>query len=473
MGPSTKKYAAIYLLSIVAFAAALWGVLKAGQRMFGAAAGAGAPTAPFDPIDSLVHAFHDPVGRLLLQLLVIVGVARGMALLFRKLGQPAVIGEMFAGLMLGPSILGALSPEFTAFVFPAESMGALKLLSQIGVILFMFVVGMELDSQMVRGNAAPAVMVSHIGILFPFILGASTALFLYDDYAGGNTSFVAFCLFMGISMSITAFPVLARILQERRLATTALGTTAIACAAVDDVTAWCGLAFVVAITKSAGWVGAAWTVALSLATAFTVLVIVRPTLAYAMRSVRNPATPGPNITTLCLLTLFSCALATELIGIHALFGAFLAGVAMPKNPEFRHRLRERLEYFSSLFLLPIFFAFTGLRTQLNFFHDPKAIGVCAIIIGVAVLGKLGGGAAAARLTGQSWRDSLGLGVLMNTRGLMELIALNLAYDLGVLSAEIFAMLVVMALVTTFSTGPLLSLLGFRQGKTPSANPQTA
>lgn len=405
----------------------------------------------------LLENLHHPLSILLLQVLVIVGAARVLGALFRKIGQPAVIGEMLAGILLGPSLLGALAPAAQAFVFPAESLGALRVLSQVGVILFMFVVGIELDLQHLRQKADAAVLVSHASIIVPFFLGTASALFLYPTLAPAGSSFTAFALFLGVAMSITAFPVLARILEERGLTGTALGSTAIACAAVDDVTAWCLLAVVVAIAKANELGGALLTAGLTLAFIAGMLFLARPLVARLLSW--RPVQPGRSGSVLAgvFTFVFAAALFTEVIGIHALFGAFLAGVAMPQDSALRHFLRERLETFSTVFLLPLFFAFTGLRTQIGLLDDVRSWLICAGIVALAIAGKLGGSMVAARWTGMRWGDSFALGALMNTRGLVELIVLNLGYDLGILSPRIFAMLVLMALVTTFMTAPLLAL----------------
>jgi Kef-type K+ transport system membrane component KefB len=283
-------------------------------------------------------------------------------------------------------------------------------------------------------------------------------LWLYKEY-GGKAPFVPFALFMGISMSITAFPVLARIIQERGLRGTDLGNTAITCAAVDDVTAWCGLAFIVAMAKSQTLMHSALTVGLTIAFFALVLFVIRPMLQKMADRLPDVANPDKRAVVVCLGFVFFCAFSTEAIGIHALFGAFLAGVAMPKDEAFRLFLRQRLEYFSSLFLLPIFFAFTGLRTQIGLVSTPTDWAVCAALLGIAILGKFGGSMTAARLTGMSWRDSAAIGALMNTRGLVELIVLNLGLDLGILTPKVFSMLVLMALITTFATGPIIDWLG--------------
>lgn len=406
----------------------------------------------------LTNNFQDPVGRLLLQLLIIVAASRIAGWLFSRVGQPSVVGEMAAGILLGPSLLGMIAPDAFQFIFPTNSLGALKLLSQIGVCLFMFAVGMELNLKHVRNKAEAAVAVSHASIVFPYVLGTLLALFLFRSLAAPGTTFTAFALFMGISMSITAFPVLARILQERGLSRTFLGSTAITCAAVDDVTAWSLLAFVVAITQATNLAASALNLILVLAFVGVMIFGVRkwlPRLLGAERLEQEAPSKGVLAAIICIVV--AAALTTEVIGIHALFGAFLAGAIMPDAHGFRHKLAVRVENFSSVLLLPLFFAFTGLRTQIGLLNDVNSWLVCLGIIAVATIGKLGGSAIAARVTGMNWSESLQLGALMNTRGLMELIALNIGYDLGILSPRIFAMLVIMALATTMMTGPLLTL----------------
>ncbi|MEI9897400.1 MAG: cation:proton antiporter [Chthoniobacter sp.] len=401
-----------------------------------------------------------PLSHLFLQLVIVIAASRLVGQVFTRFGQPAVVGEMASGILLGPSLFGLLAPESFAFVFPAASLGTLQLLSQVGVCLFMFSVGMELNMNLVRHKAQTAVVVSHASILFPYLLGVGLAYFLYSHLAAPGATFTAFALFMGISMSITAFPVLARILQERGLTRTFLGSTAITCAAVDDVTAWTILAFVVAIARASSLGGCALNILLVFVFLALMIWVVRPALPRWLgitRLTQEEPTRGTLATVVCVTVV--SALCTELIGIHALFGAFLAGAIMPQTSGFRHKLGVRIENFSSVLLLPLFFVFTGLRTQIGLLNDWQGWLICLLIVAVATLGKLGGSAITARLTGMTWTDSLQLGALMNTRGLMELIALNIGYDLGILSPRIFTMLVIMALATTMLTGPLLTLFG--------------
>jgi Kef-type K+ transport system membrane component KefB len=423
-------------------------------------------------VENLKENLQDPLTRLFVQLILIIGAARICGALSITVRQPAVVGEMIAGILLGPSLLGWLWPDFFHFVFPASSLGSLRLFSQIGVCLFMFVVGMEVDVNQLKQQARTAVLVSQASILFPYLLGMVSALFLYSTFAGPGTTFAAFALFIGVSMSITAFPVLARILEERGLTQSPLGTTALICAAMNDVTAWCILAVVVAIAKARSVVSAGLSIGLVALFVSVMLLWIRPRLPRWMgRDMQAGGKPGKGMTAGVITFVFASALATDIMGIHPLFGAFLAGVVMPARGELREFLRLRLEHFSSVFLLPLFFAFTGLRTQFGLLNDTSGWLICAGLVAIATAGKLGGAMFTARLTGVNWIDSFALGALMNTRGLVELIALNIGYDLKILSPRIFAMLIIMALVTTGMTGPLLTFSDYlRARKRLAANP---
>jgi Kef-type K+ transport system membrane component KefB len=474
-----RKAASFYLLLVGTSVLAIVGLLHLGQTWVGGSGaalpggqGAAAPgavtveAAPAQPgaaagvgsqvVAQLKRNAQVPLARLLVQLLVIVAVARLLGGLFQRFGQPAVIGEIVAGVLLGPSLLGAIAPDAFQALFPPSSLGSLKLLAEIGVLVFMFVVGLELDTKLVRSSAHAAVVVSHASIVIPYTLGVSLSIVLYRGYAPAGVPFINFALFMGIAMSITAFPVLARILEERKLSRTALGSTALSCAAVDDVTAWSLLALVVAIVGSTG-IGAV-VASLVLAVVFIVFMatVGRRSLARFLAPSLDLDSPPKLVIGAVLLVVVGSAFATEAIGIHALFGAFLAGLVMPQHPAFRERLIERLESFSAVFLLPLFFAFTGLRTRFDALDNLSDWMVCAGIVAVATLGKLGGSMIAARWSGLAWGDAFALGALMNTRGLMELIALNVGYELGILTPSMFSMLVLMAVVTTCLTGPLLT-----------------
>jgi Kef-type K+ transport system membrane component KefB len=446
-----------YLLLLVIFVGGVWLILAAGSGLQTAETIAIFPPDPVSSKTVLWQNFRAPLSILLTQIVVILIVAGLFRKLFRRLGQPPVMGEMVAGIVLGPSVLGLFYPLSQSFLFPPASLETLRLLSQIGVVLFMFIVGMELNVQHLREKGSAAVMISHASIIVPFLLGTALSLFLYRDFASAGTSFNAFALFIGVAMSITAFPVLARILEDRKLTQTTLGSIALTCAAVDDVTAWCILALVIALVKSQGVASSAITVGLTLVFAVAMILLVRPQLA---RVIKDPDSQQHRrrLIPIILAFVLGCALITETIGIHALFGAFIAGVVMPPSTEFRIFLKDKLEAFSSYALLPLFFAFTGLRTQVGLLNDWQGWAVCAVIILVAIAGKLGGSMLMSRWTGMSWTHSFSIGVLMNTRGLVELVVLNIGYDLGILSGRIFAMMVLMALVTTFMTGPLLSLV---------------
>jgi Kef-type K+ transport system membrane component KefB len=408
--------------------------------------------------DALRENLSHPLPHLLIQIVLVIAVARAFGAIARRLGQPSVIGEMAAGIALGPSLMGALAPGLFDRLFPATSLGTLQLLSQLGVILFMFIVGLDFSWQHVRHRAHTAVVISNVSIVIPFALGAMAALALYREHAPAGIPFQAFALFMGIAMSITAFPVLARILAERNMAATPVGAMALTCAAVGDVTAWVLLAFVVAVVTAEGSLaGVATMVAMTAGFVALMLLVVRPILGPFFRTRPGQDAFSNEHVAIAVGVAFASALTTEVIGIHALFGAFLAGATLPAGDDFRAGLRDRLESFSSVLLLPLFFVFTGLRTQIGLIDSWSAIVLCVAMIALATVGKLGGSALAARFMGMNWKDSFILGSLMNTRGLMELIALNVGYDLGVISPQMFTVLVLMALVTTGMTGPLVDL----------------
>jgi len=411
-------------------------------------------------VDSIVHNLQHPLAILLAQIVTIIFAARLFGWLFRKIGQPTVIGEIIAGIVLGPSLLGTYFPEFSATLFPSQSLPNLQFLSQIGLILFMFVVGMELDLKMLQNKAKDAVIISHASIIFPFALGMSLAYLIYQSFAPSGVQFLAFALFMGIAMSITAFPVLARIVQERGIHKTKLGTMVITCAAADDITAWCILAAVIAVVKAGSIISSFYTILLAITYVFLMIKVIRPFLKRVGDLHSSKESLSKSIVGIFFLTLIISAYATEVIGIHALFGAFMAGAIMPENAKFRNIFIEKVEDVSLVLLLPLFFVFTGLRTQIGLLNDPYLWQICALIIAVAVIGKFLGSALAARFVGQNWKDSLTIGALMNTRGLMELVVLNIGYDLGVLTPEIFAMMVIMALFTTFMTGPTLDFINW-------------
>ncbi|WP_447635755.1 cation:proton antiporter [Flavobacterium microcysteis] len=409
---------------------------------------------------SMQHSLQHPLAILLAQILTIILVARFFGWICRKIGQPSVVGEIIAGIVLGPSLLGLYFPEFKETIFPVASLGNLQFLSQIGLIFFMFVIGMELDLKVLRNKAHDAVVISHASIIFPFTLGIGLAYFMYDSFAPEGIEFLSFALFCGIAMSITAFPVLARIVQERGIHKTKLGSIVITCAAADDITAWCILAAVIAIVKAGSFVSSLYIIAMAVAYVFLMIIVVKPFLKRVGDLYSSRKTLSKPVVAIFFLTLIISAYVTEVIGIHALFGAFMAGVIMPESGKFRSIFIEKVEDVALIVLLPLFFVFTGLRTEIGLLDDPYLWKVTGLIIAVAVAGKFLGSTLAAKFVGQNWRDSLYIGALMNTRGLMELIVLNIGYELGVLSPMIFTMMVIMALVTTFMTGPALDLINF-------------
>ncbi|WP_294200443.1 cation:proton antiporter [uncultured Chryseobacterium sp.] len=403
---------------------------------------------------------HHPLALLLAQIVTIILVARLFGWICMKIRQPSVIGEMIAGIVLGPSLLGMYFPEFSAFLFPKESLGNLQFLSQIGLILFMYIVGMELDLSVLRKKAHDAVVISHASIIIPFALGIGLSYFIYKEFAPEGIPFTSFALFIAIAMSITAFPVLARIVQERNLQKTKLGTVVITCAAADDITAWCILAAVIAIVKAGSFESSIYVILMAIAYVFLMIKIVRPFLKRIGDLQAGKNTINKPMVAIFFLTLILSAYATEVIGIHALFGAFMAGAIMPENAKFRTLFIDKVEDVALVLLLPLFFVFTGLRTQIGLLNDSHLWITAGFIILTAVIGKFAGSALTAKFLGINWKESLTIGALMNTRGLMELIVLNIGYDLGVLSPEIFAMMVIMALFTTFMTGPMLDFINF-------------
>ncbi len=410
--------------------------------------------------ESFLVNLHHPLALLLAQIITIIFVARLFGWICMKLKQPSVIGEMIAGIVLGPSLVGLYFPEFSAFLFPKESLGNLQFLSQIGLILFMYIVGMELDLSVLRKRAHDAVVISHASIIFPFALGIGLSYFIYKEFAPDGVQFSSFALFIAIAMSITAFPVLARIVQERNLQKTKLGTIVITCAAADDITAWCILAAVIAIVKAGSFASSIYVILMAIAYVLLMIKIVRPFLKRIGELQAGKGIISKSIVAIFFLTLIISSYATEVIGIHALFGAFMAGAIMPENVKFRNLFIEKVEDVALVLLLPLFFVFTGLRTQIGLLNDGYLWLITGLIILTAVTGKFIGSALTAKFLKISWKDSLTIGALMNTRGLMELIVLNIGYDLGVLSPQIFAMMVIMALVTTFMTGPSLDLINY-------------
>ncbi len=419
------------------------GFLSEGLEMFSKSVGEHAKT---------------PIAILLLQIVAILFVARVFGWLFNKIGQPSVIGEIVAGIVLGPSVFAQIAPETFAFLFSKESLDNIDVLSQIGLILFMFTIGMELDLSEVKKNFKKTILISHTGIIFPFFCGMVAAYLTYSKYVAGKTSFLFYALFVGIALSITAFPVLARIIQEKKLTKSHLGILSIASAANGDVTAWCLLAVVIAIAQSGTFVGAIYVILFAAAFVLFMFFVVRPFFRIIGNLYHNKEVVNKTIVAFMLLFLVASAYMTELLGIHALFGAFLAGVVMPEHVKFRKIMTEKVEDVSLCLFLPLFFVSTGLKTQIGLIGDSEGWLFCFIFIIAAIVGKVLGSTVAARYSGENWQDSWTIGALMNTRGLMELIVLNIGYEMKILPQSVFVMLVIMTLVTTFMTSPLMSFI---------------
>jgi Kef-type K+ transport system membrane component KefB len=395
---------------------------------------------------------------LTVQIAVIIGASRLLGVLVRRLGQPQVIGEVFAGILLGPSFLGWLAPGVSAALFPAVALPFLKVLADLGIVFFMFLIGLELDPTLLRLRGRAAGVISAASIVLPFALGAAVALALYAGLAGPGVSRVGFAGFVGAATAITAFPVLARILIERDLLRSRLGAMALTCAAVDDIAGWCLLSLVAAVGQARGAVEGGATLVWVLVYVAAMFWLVRPLLQRFAAFYESRGAVSQNLLATVLVLLLASALVTQRIGVHAIFGGFILGAMMPKQRGFVRELSEKMEDFTTVFFLPIFFAYTGLRTQVGLLDSPAAWLACALLIAVAVAGKFGGSAVAARVMGLSWRESAALGALVNTRGLMELIILNVGLDLGLITPTVFAMLVLMALVTTTMTAPALALI---------------
>jgi Kef-type K+ transport system membrane component KefB len=377
--------------------------------------------------------------------------------LISKIGQPRVHGEILAGILIGSSLLGVVWPEALEYLFPGQIIGALRVLAQLGVVLFMFLIGLDLDVNELRGYGHKAVVISLASILVPILLGALLALWLYPRFGEGGDR-LSFTLFVGAAMAITAFPVLARVLQETGLQHTRLGVLAITCAAVDDITAWCLLAVVVAVVESSGFADAAQTIGLSLLFLFAMLKLVNPLLKLM------PLVPMWLAILLALLS----AWVTEEIGIHAIFGAFIAGTAMPRGREEQRAVQERIAPLVINFLMPAFFVVVGLATRITLLDNLYLWGVTFLVIGTAIAGKWGGSMIAARFMGETWRDAAAIGILMNTRGLTELVILTVGLQVGVINSTLFTMGVLMALVTTLMATPVLSLISplYQRGMGP-------
>jgi Kef-type K+ transport system membrane component KefB len=441
------KTAIIYGLMLAATVIAFLLIRRYGNTL------AAPPATELQSLPSATSQQPDILLHVLLALTAVIIVGQLLAKLFAYLSQPPVIGEVVAGILLGPSFLG---PEISAWILPPAAAPLLRVVAQLGIILYMFIVGLELNARMLRGKLQTTIATSHTSILIPFLLGALLALPLYTRLSSSDTPFTSFALFMGVAISITAFPVLARILTDFGLARTELGVIALGCAAIDDVTAWCLLAFVSGVATAQ--VGQGLWVAVGTMIYITfVFLIVRPLLR-RLSSRQKTETPTRGMRAIFLVALLLSALVSEAIGIHAAFGAFLLGAVIPEESPIARSFVEQLESVVTILFLPAFFALTGMRTRIDLVTGLDGWLICGLIIFVATIGKFGGSLIAARLTGLGWREAAALGTLMNTRGLMELIVLNIGLDLRVISPALFAMMVMMALATTMATAPVLQLL---------------
>ncbi len=466
MNKGTKNIV-FYLIMVLFFGSLMYLVVKEGERQQIESAALSFYNAPKNLDEGfslfrglMTYHIQSSIGILLLQIIAILLTCRLFGWLFQKIGQPTVIGEIVAGIVLGPSVLGNLLPEVSGFLFPKESLANITILSQFGLILFMFAIGMELDVTEVRKKLKETILISHTSTIVPFFCGMLTAYFVYDKYADKGTPFLSFAIFIGIAMSITAFPVLARIIQEKGLTRTHLGTISLASAANGDITAWCLLAVVVAIAQAGTMLSAVYNILFSVLYIVFMFFAVRPFLRMVGHVYHNKEVVDKGLVAFMFLILIISAYLTEILGLHALFGAFIAGVVMPSNVKFRKIMTEKVEDVSLALFLPLFFVSTGLRTEIGLLNSPELWMTCGIFILVAIVGKFGGAMISARFVGESWKDSLYIGALMNTRGLMELVVLTIGYEMNILTPPVFVMLVLMMLVTTFMTIPLVSFIKF-------------
>ncbi|WP_278833114.1 cation:proton antiporter [Porphyromonas cangingivalis] len=458
-----RKDVLFYIILLVLGAGVLWYVSSVSSTPEDALVESkGLISRIADSFGTFIHFVREHLssqfGLLLIQIIVILLFARAVAWCFTKIGQPSVIGEILAGIILGPSVLGLLFPNVFETLFPSESLHNISLLSQFGLILFMFVIGMELELGEIKKTLRKTLVISHAGIIIPFVLGAILSIALFDDYAGAHGELLPFALFIGISMSITAFPVLARIIQEKGQMNTHIGVLSLSSAASGDITAWCLIAVIMAIAQAGSAMSALFTIIFASVYMLVMFYIVRPIFKLVGKLYNNSEVLTKGVIAIIFLTLLISAYLTEILGLHALFGAFIAGVVMPENLKFRRLLTEKVEDVSLSIFLPLFFVASGLQTEIGLLNTGYLWMITLVITAIAVIGKLGGTYIAARVVGENKYNSLYMGILMNTRGLMELVILSMGYQLGILSPIIYAMLVLMTLVTTFMTTPLLELL---------------
>ncbi len=449
-----------YAVMLLVFGGLTWWIIYMGRGLNDATANnhscALEGSSPWEIFHTgIFNNISHPLSMLLLQIIAILICVRIFSFIFKYLRQPGVIGEIVAGIVLGPSLLGHFFPETFGFLFAGPSLIPLNVISQIGLILFMFVIGMELDVRIIKKKASETLVISHASIILPFFMGVGLAYIVYPEFHTPGTPFLSFALFIGIAVSITAFPVLARIIQERNLGRSQMGMLSIASAANNDITAWCMLAMIIAIINAGSPTSALFTILISTLYIVFMFAVVRPFMKKVGERYNSPEVMNKTIVAFMLLILTASAYISEILGIHALFGAFLAGVIMPTNVSFRRVLTDKVEDVALVLFLPLFFVFTGLRTEIGSLNTPHLWWICGLFILVSIMGKMLGATLSARFVGENWKSSLSIGVLMNTRGLMELIVLNIGYEMGVIPSELFTIFVIMALFTTFMATPSL------------------
>ncbi|KAF9926571.1 K(+)/H(+) antiporter [Linnemannia zychae] len=398
----------------------------------------------------------NPFPLFVIQATIIILLCYLLHLVLRKLKQPRVISEVIAGILLGPSVMGRI-PGFASTIFNSQSLPYLNLVSNIGLVFFLFLVGLELDPALVVKRAKFAMGISFAGMALPFGVGAAVSYVLYEEMGpSNNVGFGQFLLFCGVAMSITAFPVLARILAEQKLLTTKVGFLTICAGAVGDIIAWILLALVVAIINSASRITPLYVVLLSIAWILILTFLIRPIFIFMIKKTKSEDEPSQIMMAFTMVVVLISAFVTDIIGVHAIFGSFLVGLIIPNDTGFADGVTKRIEDLVSVVLLPIYFALSGLKTQIGLLDNGKTWGLVILTTFVACFGKIVGCTAAAKVQGMEWRESFAIGVLMNCKGLIELIVLNIGYDAGVINDRVFVIMVVMCLITTCMTTPIVS-----------------
>jgi Kef-type K+ transport system membrane component KefB len=413
-------------------------------------------------ISEILKTLKNSQAIIILQVLTVIVTAKLAGLIFKKINQPIVMGEIIAGIILGPSVLGLVLPDVSQFVFPKSSLSNLQVLSNVGLLIFMFIVGVEFKLNILKEHARTIIGISYVSVILPFILGVLLAHTILKTYLPTNLSFFAYALYIGVAISITSFTVLARIMKDRGITNTRLGSIVISCTALNDIIAWCILAVIITTIKAGSSTFAMYTFLFVAFYVALMFLVVKPFIkSFFQRNKLNNSSFF-----IVYSTLLASSYVSEVIGVHMLFGAFLAGSIMPADADFAKNVTDKLENFAFVLLLPLYFAFTGLRTQIGLLSYTATWVDCILIIAVATIGKFIGCAVSARLLGETVKTSLSIGVLMNTRGLTELVVLNIGYESGILKPELFTIMVVMALFTTFITSPVLNTINKMRDKVP-------